>query len=102
MFTGVLREIKGVVDLDGRTRAMVNEDDAASSGISDGDEIEVITRSGALAAVAQICEYVPTGFIQLAIPHTDTLVQSLNRPPSDVVPRNGARARVVKLAAVVG
>ena len=102
VFTGVLREIKGVVDLDGRTRAMVNEDDAASSGISDGDEIEVITRSGALAAVVQVCEYVPAGFIQLAIPHTDTLVQSLNRPPSDVVSRNGARARVVKLAAVVG
>ena len=102
VLSGTLREIKGVVELDGQTRAMINTEDAASNGISDGDEIEVITQTGASEAVAQVCEYVPTGFMQLSIPHTDTLVQSLNRPPSAVVPRSGSRARVAKLAAVVG
>ncbi len=102
VMSGTLREIKGVVELDGRAKAMINADDAASNGIGDGDEIEVITRTGASAAVAQVCDYVPSGFMQLSIPHTDTLVQSLNQAPSAVVPRGGTRARVAKLAAVVG
>ena len=102
VMSGTLREIKGVVELDGRARAMINADDAASNGISDGDEIEVIARTGASEAVAQVCDYVPSGFMQLSIPHTDTLVQSLNQAPSAVVPRGGARARVAKLTAVVG
>ena len=100
VLSGTLREIKGVVELDGQTRAMINTEDAASNGISDGDEIEVITQTGASEAVAQVCEYVPAGFMQLSIPHTDTLVQSLNRPPSAVVPRSGSRARVAKLTPV--
>ena len=81
---------------------MINTEDAASNGLNDGDEIEVITRTGASEAVAQVCEYVPAGFMQLSIPHTDTLVQSLSRPPSALVPRSGARAKVAKPAAVVG
>ena len=79
---------------------MINTEDAASNGISAGDEIEVITQTGASEAVAQVCEYVPAGFMQLSIPHTDTLVQSLNRPPAAVVPRSGSRARVAKLTPV--
>ena len=81
VLSGTLREIKGVVELDGQTRAMINTEDAASNGISDGDEIEVITQTSASEAVAQVCENVPAGFMQLSIPHTDTLVQSLNRAP---------------------
>ena len=98
----VLREIKGVVDLEGRARAAINPADARSADISAGDEIEVVTRSGVLEAVAEVADSVPNGFIQLSIPHTDTMVQSLNRPPSAAVPRTGARAKLSKLAPVVG
>ena len=99
---GVLREMKGVVDLEGRTRAMVNVDDANSAGISDGDEIEVLTRTGASEAVATVCDYVPAGIMQLSIPHTDALVQGLNHAPAASMPRSGSRAKLVKLAPVVG
>lgn len=102
VMSGVLREMKGVVELEGRTRAMLNVDDANAAGISDGDEFQVLTRSGASEAVATVCDYVPAGIIQLSIPHTDTLVQSINRAPAGSVPRGGSRARLVKLAPVVG
>ena len=102
VMSGTLREMKGVVELDGRARAMVNVDDANAAGISDGDEIQVLTRSGAAEAVATVCDYVPAGIMQLSIPHTDTLVQSINRPPAVPVPRGGTRARIAKPAPVVG
>ena len=102
VMSGVMREMKGVVELEGRTRAMVNVDDASTAGISDGDEIAVISSTGAVEAVATVCDYVPAGIIQLSIPHTDTLVQSLNRAPSVSAPRGGSRAKLAKLAPVVG
>ncbi len=102
VMSGTLREMKGVVELDGRARAMVNIDDAGAAGISDGDEFQVLTRSGALDAVATVCDYVPAGIMQLSIPHTDTLVESINRAPSAPIPGGGTRARIARLALVVG
>ena len=102
VMSGTLREMKGVVELDGRARAMVNIDDAGAAGISDGDEFQVLTRSGALDAVATVCDYVPAGIMQLSIPHTDTLVESINRAPSAPIPGGGTRARIARLAPVVG
>ena len=102
VMSGVLREIKGVVELEGRTRAMVNVDDAKTADISNGDEIQVLTRTGASEAVATVCDYVPAGMMQLSIPHTDALVQGLNHAPAASMPRSGSRAKLAKLAPVVG
>lgn len=102
VMSGVLREMKGVVELGGRARAVVNVDDARAADISDGDEFQVLTRTGATDAVATVCDYLPAGIMQLSIPHTDTVVESINRPPSAGVPRGRTRARLVRLAPVVG
>lgn len=102
VMSGVLREMKGVAELSGRARAMINADDARAAAINDGDEFQVLTRAGATDAVATVCDYVPAGIMQLSIPHTDTLVQSINRPPSGSVPRGGTMARLARLAPVVG
>ena len=102
VMSGTLREMKGVVELDARARAMVNVDDANAAGISDGDEFQVLTRSGAAEAVATVCDYVPAGIMQLSIPHTAALVQGLNHAPAASMPRSGSRAKLAKLAPVVG
>ena len=100
--SGTLREMKGVVELDGRARAMVNIDDAGAAGISDGDEFQVLTRSGALDAVATVCDYVPQALCSSPSPTPTPWSKASTGPPPAPIPAGGTRARIARLAPVVG
>ncbi len=105
VMASMVREEKGVLELNGEIVAALNAEDAKASDLSEGDMLEVVTNTGKVTARAKVSSDSAEGIILLAYPHTEVLVRTLYNAPSEPMWNpsnlNQARARVVKLAPVV-
>ena len=105
VMASMVREEKGVLELNGEIIATLNVEDATSSGLSEGDMLEVVTNASKVTAQAKVSTDSPKGTIFLAYPHTEVLVRTLYNAPSDPAwdpsTINYTRAKAVKLAPVV-
>jgi predicted molibdopterin-dependent oxidoreductase YjgC len=103
VMASTFREVKGVLELEGQVFATLNRVDAAALDLADGDEIDVVSKRGSVAARARVSPDSPVGIIMLAYPQTRVLVSTLYNAPADSMwdPAflKGARARAVKLVA---
>ena len=104
IITSMMREIKGVIELNGEIVATLHPEDAAPLGLMDEDQVEIITAGGAVRAKPQVSSNNPKGTVFLLYPHTETLVQTLYNTPAgptwDPTSLNFARAKAVKLSPV--
>jgi predicted molibdopterin-dependent oxidoreductase YjgC len=92
----LLREIEGVVTLNGKPAAELNDEDAAGIRLADGDVIEIETALGRSSAVVKLSKSAPRGYMYLAHPWTQTMDALLHR----LLPTEQARLSHTKVASV--
>ena len=84
VMTSMMREIKGVIELNSEIVAILHPEDAASLGLTDEDQVEIVTAAGAVPARPRVSSDTPQGHRVPPLPsHRDPgpdPVQNSRRP----------------------
>ncbi|MBI4285934.1 MAG: molybdopterin-dependent oxidoreductase, partial [Chloroflexi bacterium] len=95
--TGTMtRKVKGLNQLRGEELVEINPEDAARSGIMDGERVKVVSRRGEVVAAARITAASPVGVVSMTFHFAESPTNVLTSSALDPV----ARTPELKVAAV--
>ena len=101
-----IREIEGVLELNGQNLVEINQVDAQAAGIQNDDTVEIVSPQGKVTARAKVTQDCPRGTIFVTYPHAEVTVNTLSKPVLDPLTNpqglNLLRARISKVPVVVG